>query len=256
MYFVSSDIHLEFFKKYQVDVFIKKIDTALKTFDDCGSKILILAGDICSAKSDNLEYFLENIHTKFTKIIYVPGNHEYYNVSIEQGNKLLNEVTGKFNNVILLNNGTYYDDENDILFIGTTLWSNLAHKGYDITLAKYMINDFRYIEEFKPQNYLDMFNKNLQFITNILENNKDKQKIIVTHHMPSYDLVAEEFKGEINICFASELDHMFDTSIKAWIYGHTHCPSDKVIGETRFKCNPIGYKGENQTFKVIDTLDL
>lgn len=261
MYFVSSDIHLEFFKKYQVDIMIKKVNEVMLKYNNIiEDKILLLAGDICTIKNDNLVYFLENIQNMFAKIIYVPGNHEYYGLSITEGNRLLKEKIEKLNesnnNIILLNNGSHYDDKHEILIIGTSLWSNLAHNNYDIILAKYMINDFRYIQDFKPQDYLDMFNSNLKFLERELENNRDTNKIIITHHMPSYDLIAEEYKGEINVCFASDLNYLFNSSIKAWIYGHTHCPTEKILNDTLCKCNPIGYKGENTNFKVIDILKL
>jgi hypothetical protein len=33
--------------------------------------------------------------------------------------------------------------------------------------------------------------------------------------------------------------------IKCWIYGHTHTPSNAIINEISFLCNPIGYPNEN-----------
>jgi len=32
---------------------------------------------------------------------------------------------------------------------------------------------------------------------------------------------------------------------KSWIYGHTHTPSNVIINEISFLCNPIGYPNEN-----------
>ena len=34
--------------------------------------------------------------------------------------------------------------------------------------------------------------------------------------------------------------------IKCWIYGHTHTPSNVIINEIPFLCNPIGYPNENK----------
>ena len=45
-----------------------------------------------------------------------------------------------------------------------------------------------------------------------------------------------------------DLDRLIDEkkdNIKCWIYGHTHTPSNVIINEIPFLCNPIGYPNEN-----------
>jgi len=52
------------------------------------------------------------------------------------------------------------------------------------------------------------------------------------------------------------LDNLFDESIIAWTYGHTHTPKETTINNILFKCNPIGYIGENSTFTILNELKI
>jgi hypothetical protein len=44
--------------------------------------------------------------------------------------------------------------------------------------------------------------------------------------------------------------------IKCWLYGHTHTPSNCIINNTRFICNPIGYIDENDYQDYDKTIEL
>ena len=44
--------------------------------------------------------------------------------------------------------------------------------------------------------------------------------------------------------------------IKCWLYGHTHKPSNCIINNTRFICNPIGYIDENDENDYDKTIEL
>ena len=62
----ASDLHLEHDHNF--------------TINDTGD-VLILAGDILPIVHVNkpkYAQFFENMASKFTNILYVPGNHEYY----------------------------------------------------------------------------------------------------------------------------------------------------------------------------------
>jgi len=52
-----------------------------------------------------------------------------------------------------------------------------------------------------------------------------------------------------NQWFYCDMDGFIEThahKIKCWIYGHTHTPSDTIIHQIPFLCNPIGYPNENK----------
>jgi Icc-related predicted phosphoesterase len=71
--------------------------------------------------------------------------------------------------------------------------------------------------------------------------------IVVVHHAPSSQSIAERFKADtlMNGAFRSELDEfiMDRPQIKFWLHGHMHNNSNYWVGETRVVCNPRGYVG-------------
>ena len=81
---------------------------------------------------------------------------------------------------------------------------------------------------------------------------KNENCIIITHHMPSESLIDIKYKTKqmlpYNQWFYCNMDNLIETKkdkIKCWIYGHTHTPSNVIINEIPFLCNPIGYPNEN-----------
>ncbi|MGN1214899.1 MAG: hypothetical protein ACI4TJ_01500 [Candidatus Cryptobacteroides sp.] len=68
------------------------------------------------------------------------------------------------------------------------------------------------------------------------------KRIIVTHHLPSFQLSSPDFKGSrINGAFVSDEDDFIEKcGAQYWIYGHSHRNIDKQIGRTRFVSNQLG----------------
>ena len=71
---------------------------------------------------------------------------------------------------------------------------------------------------------------------------------MVTHHVPSFQLMSPEFRGnQINGAFTVELaDLIEDSDIDCWIYGHSHRNIDKTIGKTICLSNQLGYVSHNE----------
>jgi Icc-related predicted phosphoesterase len=71
--------------------------------------------------------------------------------------------------------------------------------------------------------------------------------IVVGHHAPSSQSIAERFKHDtlMNGAFRSRLDEFIEQrpQIKIWFHGHMHNNSNYWIGKTRVVCNPRGYIG-------------
>lgn len=79
-----------------------------------------------------------------------------------------------------------------------------------------------------------------------------KIPIVISHHLPSYDLIHSKYTeyAPYNQCFASHSDDLIKPPIACWIFGHTHCVTDKVVNGVRCVANPIGYKGENDESEI------
>ena len=91
-----------------------------------------------------------------------------------------------------------------------------------------------------------------QFIQRAAESTA-KHKIVVTHHVPSFQLCATEFAGNrLNGAFTVELeDFIRNSGADYWIYGHSHRNIDKRIGMTQCVSNQLGYvfAGEHGSFR-------
>jgi hypothetical protein len=96
----------------------------------------------------------------------------------------------------------------------------------------------------------------VQYIRAIAELNRNKPLVVCTHHAPTYQSVADEYKSqrEMNGGYASDLSEFIldNENIKFWTHGHMHDPSDYMVGQCRVLCNPRGYKGYEQRVNEFD----
>ena len=88
-----------------------------------------------------------------------------------------------------------------------------------------------------------------------------KHIVVVTHHLPTLEVVAPQHKGSLlNSAFATELgDFIANSRIDVWIFGHSHANIDATIGNTRIVSNQMGYvyHGEHlQDFKGDKFIEL
>ena len=242
-----SDLHLEFIKPNKIENFIKKIPSGI-------DEICILAGDIGNPYQTNYDIFMNFISKNFKKTFLIAGNHEYYNKTqnMEEINIFLKEYFQKFNNISFLDNN--YENYNEFCFIGTTLWSHITNPIYEINDV-YSIPNFNYIK------YNKLNTKCVKFLDNALNNNNNC--IVITHHIPSSSLIDVKYKTTkmipYNQWFYCDLDRLIDEKkdkIKCWIYGHTHTPSNVLINEIPFLCNPIGYPNENVNINFQKNIEI
>jgi hypothetical protein len=82
--------------------------------------------------------------------------------------------------------------------------------------------------------------------------------IVVTHHLPSYNLVHKQYQGDpSNQFFVTEMsEYMKKTRPYAWFYGHTHRASNKILEHVWCVCNPFGYPREISTMYFDENLVL
>lgn len=191
---------------------------------------------------DRLEMWANKYKDK--ELIYVPGNHDYFEAKIKPKFVNFNTAMKIPNNLSVLDNSVVYIvdpiTEEEIKIIGTTYW-------YDITLVnddnlKSHFADFRFIEDWARE-YEKECLKSKQFI----EDNMTEGCIVVTHHTPSWLSVHPRFKMSNANMFFTNPQHeelIQDTKPKLWIHGHTHDAFDYKLGDTRIVCNPYGYPFE------------
>jgi predicted phosphodiesterase len=243
---IISDIHLEHFCAAQV-------------FDVGSGEILVLAGDILCTKHLKKNGYLRNVYERFLNdcawnykhILYVLGNHEFYGYNYEGAKTTIKEHLPS--NFHLLDNDTF--SYKDWTFIGTTLWSDFRNENpLEMMDAAQYLNDYKMIRigpnyrKLTPDDTLRFHKESKAYILKQLETLKENV-FIITHHAPSYQSVAPQYKNYANGAYVSDLDDLIIShpQIKYWIHGHTHSFWDYHIGQCRVICNPVGYPGQCNT---------
>jgi predicted phosphodiesterase len=232
---------------------------------------LILAGDITCLRAlnptktdsgnrklrDRTHTFFRTVQENFKRVFYVTGNHESYDFDVD----LEAEYIAKYlPGVIHLNDSTYNIDDNTVI-MGGTLWTDMNdNDDYSHYMVGRGMNDFRLIEKSGGRfSTLDAYNKHMatkSFLTKALEENKDKNVIVVTHHAPTYKGINPVHTGSaLNAGYASNLeDFILDRpQIKYFVFGHTHIQKTFQIGDTWLVSNARGYEGYESsatTFKA------
>jgi predicted phosphodiesterase len=211
--------------------------------------ILVLAGDIGYLGDDNYQThpFWDWASENYQQVIVALGNHEFYKFynlsSMHDG--LIGEIRP---NIHYYYNAVVHIQDIDIIV--STLWANITLE--DAYITEHSVTDFRRI--LYGENILTFadFNREhkrcLEFIKQSVADSSAKNKIVVTHHVPSFQLMSPEFLGShINGAFTVELaDYIATSGIDYWIYGHSHRNIDKTIGTTRCVCNQFGYAFHNE----------
>ena len=254
-----SDIHLELLNNFQRQ---KIINNIMEKVEDINNTILILAGDIGNPFSPNYLELLIKVNSCYKRIYLITGNHEYYNNghTIQETNIKINDLLQEhnLNKIIFLNNT--FDIYENYLFIGSTLWS-------EINNFTNKINDLNNIPNMTFSYYNQLHKESRNYMESLLnsdiakDNNNNLKIIVITHHLPLYQLIHPKFLGEsikkYNQWFASKLDDFMikytyndadniqKNRISAWFYGHSHIPNENEYYGINFYCNSIGYKDEN-----------
>ena len=241
---VASDLHLEFYQKFE------QLSAILKNF--VKADYLFLAGDIGYPDDLIWQKFIEWTSQNYKRVFYVIGNHESYGSVFETTNSKIRMFFQTFSNVVLLEEGVVEKLE-EYTVVGCTLWTNLDE------VSANFLNDTRMIEREKHK-YIDaafvrdLHSKAKEWLAYVLEQPSiDKEKtLVMTHHLPSYKCVVPQyFNSPFNNGFVGDVENLIPKS-KLWIFGHTHSHVDITIEGTRVFANPRGYLSELKTsnFKV------
>ncbi|MDI1274495.1 metallophosphoesterase [Polaromonas sp.] len=210
--------------------------------------VVILAGDIARPK-EAVSWALE-----FAKpVLYVPGNHEFYDGSIVGAAAELKKLCAGTAIHVLDNDQVILEG---VRFLGTTLWTDfmLRPDGEERTLAmqeaQRFMRDFNkiHIDEaaprlFTPDDAAALCRADVHWLESRLAEPHAGPTVVITHHAPSRQSIHSRFAGSLlNGCFVSDLQHLADVQrTQLWVHGHTHDSFDYLLNGTRVVCNPRGY---------------
>lgn len=244
---IASDIHLG------------QVSDLGEQFFTANSPTLALLGDVCEVgQIKKLLPVFKRMSKTWERVLYVLGNHEYYQGCLDSTPEYIMEELSQFSNIHLLDNDAITIDE--VTLIGTTLWSDMDRNSpMTKQVCKTGIADYFYIfpslkdmsfrsTAIKPDDTVSLFNINTTFIDEMLYQFTQSKKIaILTHHAPSYQSITPKYKtSPYNGAFASNLEHIMvdNDRVKLWAHGHCHSNINYSVNQCRVVCHPKGYLGE------------
>lgn len=239
LYYIS-DLHFEFQPIY--DVF--------KQIPECD--VVVIAGDL-DVGANKVIKVLKIVKQYISgKLIYIPGNHEFYGSSYfrESKNFLNNKEELALLGIYILDNDKITIDNVNI--VGSIGWPDHSFKA--ISKVKYNnYNDFNVIDDFSEGHY-DWGKTGIEYIKHNLS--KDKTNVIVTHWLPTPSCISSRYENNYyNPCFANDWTKLIDKLVKkykitAWIHGHSHDELDMKYNGISFLRNPFSYPSERKNNNI------
>jgi len=241
--------------------------------------VLVIAGDV-SNHAQTTFVFLKKLSVLDVDIVFVSGNHEFYNINMVKGTEILNSLNDEKKYHVLNENNIYADIEFEggvTRFVGDVLWTDFNLNGtpvYSKNVASEVISDFRFINLkagtlLIPSDTVKIHNKTLARLSDIVTIKSGCKIVLVSHHAPSIKSIDERYKGNIfNAAFSSGLLDLHSESyipwscnIDLWIHGHVHSSFDYEVlhsyySRTRVVCNPRGYEYEEITNEIRFSLKI
>ena len=262
-----------------------------------GADVLVLAGDVGSyqmrrngTRMAEPDWGLRRFsplpeHAGWpVPVLFVPGNHEYDALDVDEAHAKLRATCERLGIVWLERESLVLQG---VRFVGTTLWSDydaladqpsgkppkpgqpvpdpLALKLKQRHKA-YRAANF-YLEKMASQRHGVLFDaaamreeglRCQDWLRQALAQPFDGPTVVVTHFAPSL-LSADPRYGHTpgTAGFCNALDDLLPQA-NLWLHGHLHCPHDYRVGTCRVVANPLGYadKNEQAAFQTASLIEL
>lgn len=221
------------------------------------SPILILCGDVYPFSRPEYPEIMRRVAEPFDMVLYVPGNHEHYDLPLNIDTEI-EDACFSLGNVVYMNKRSIalYN----IQFIGATLWTNNPTDTGTETM-----NDYTFISGMTPKKSNELHREHAKYIrqaVNQAEKNGRAGAVIMTHHAPDHRLAAacvSRAEDSFPFYFCSDMqDVTRNPFVKAWCHGHTHESYRTRLDDNgpMFLTNACGYPDEetgytrNAVFKI------
>jgi predicted phosphodiesterase len=239
---IYSDIHLEY---------------APFAPPESDADLVVLAGDI-----DNGAAGIEWAKATFrTPVLYLAGNHEYYEGEFESVQAAMRAASGGAVELLDCTRTVI----GGIRFLGCTLWTDysLAPESERLAViedARRVNPDFQLIRygtrAFAPEDAIALCTRHRAWLAAELAEPFPGKTVAITHFAPHPRSVAPAYIGHrANSGFVLNLDEEIDRAA-LWVHGHTHTFFDYRVRGTRVVCNPRGYPGEPTGFRPGLTVEI
>ena len=211
---------------------------------------LILAGDI--NLGSRAESWMQAVCTQFKRVLYITGNHEYYDHDVDEVDKGWRRFASETPNFEFLQKDVA--EVEGVRIAGCTLWTGAGDGDPIIKRALGGgMSDFYCISKggmrFTVDDSIALHRSHRNWLLGL-----EDIDVVVTHHAPSWQSVTDfwvKHGSNLNFGFAAEIDDVIDhLAPKVWVHGHMHTLirywHKDVIGGTEVVCNPRGYVGRFQ----------
>ena len=231
--------------------------------------LVVLAGDIHN-HAEGLRWAAETFDGA-VPVVYVPGNHEYYDGEFGALEAAMHDAAASVDNVHFLNNATLVDPLGQWRVFGTTLWTDFDLYGNDeashaasIAAAERVMLDYRGLiqvtwtagndlggqgalqdntpRNLTPADTIALHRRARAWLEAELAKPFAGRTVVVTHHAPHRRSLAERYADDVvSAGFVNDLPSLVRAPVTLWVHGHTHTAFDYVENGTRVVCNPRGY---------------
>ena len=252
-----------------------------------GADLLVLAGDIGSYQTRRdgsvmaepdwcLQRFspLPQYAAWPVPVVYVPGNHEYDALDVDEAHAGLRASCDRLG-IQWLERETLLLD--GVRLIGTTLWSDydalatqpqskgrtrdpLTHRLHQRQKAFRAANF--YLSKMNGQRHGRLFDAAAMrelglecqdWLRQALAQPFDGTTVVITHFAPTLHSADPRYglsPGTAGFC--NGLDDLLPLA-DLWLHGHLHCPQDLQLGRCRIVANPLGYADKNEQLGFLPT---
>jgi hypothetical protein len=250
---ILSDLHLETpVAKPQYDSF---------NFTAHANNVLLL-GDIGLVKDESFFVFLRRTldRNRGTRILYVLGNHEAYQTTLEDAVQKLRafeeEANSQYDGRFKFLHRNRYDIGDDVTVLGCPLWTAIQpQQAADVYARLTDFNEEQGIREWTAEKLSEEHVKDREWlnaqVAKIQQDEPQRQIVIATHHCPTIDPRATDpaHQGSsVSSGFTSDLSKeacWSSPAVKMWAFGHTHYSCsfrDEATGKLILS-NQKGYRG-------------
>lgn len=230
---LASDLHLEFLQR---DLPGLRLINPVPDAD-----VLVLAGDIGNG-TQAMELFADWP----VPVIYIAGNHEFYDHPIDGMREKMRKCTPP--NMHFLENGSIVIK--GVRFLGATLWTDYrvvpgCLQSKSMKECGFSLNDHSLIRTgrhtFTPSDALALHEESRAWLEQELAKPFDGKTVVVTHHGCHPLSIHPRYSGQpLNGAFVSDLTDVMPGA-DLWLHGHVHDGFDYRVGNCRVVANPAGY---------------
>jgi 3',5'-cyclic AMP phosphodiesterase CpdA len=209
--------------------------------------LVVLAGDIHN-HAEGLRWAAETFDGA-VPVVYVPGNHEYYDGEFGALEAAMHDAAASVDNVYFLNNATLVDPLGQWRVLGTTLWTDFDLYGNDeesraasIAAAERVMLDYRGLiqvtwtagndssgqgalqdntpRNLTPADTIALHRHARAWLEAELAKPFAGKTIVVTHHAPHRRSLAERYADDVvSAGFVNDLPSLVRAPVTLWVHG-------------------------------------